>query len=239
MSTQARITTDHDQSLCLSVSSRAGEQKVFALDKNHIIIGRETDCEIVLADSSISKRHATVTFDNGVTTINDGSNGEPSSNGVYINGRKIEGPMILNEGDEVSLGVFQFEVVSAAVIRESIPISNIRSEGDLIRFLEKGTLTDMRDEDLLDILSSLALSADRRSAILGDALDHAMSERHLKRFAIIARVKTASERLNGETSHDGLLSGKPRRERSTLMVVAAFAMAVIALGVVIIWGVLS
>jgi hypothetical protein len=63
-------------------------------------IGRSRDCEIVLEDSGISRRHAEIRPDAGGWTLEDLG----STNGVRLNGRTLEGAQPLSAGDRVELG---------------------------------------------------------------------------------------------------------------------------------------
>ncbi|HWX95294.1 MAG TPA: DUF3662 and FHA domain-containing protein [Solirubrobacteraceae bacterium] len=63
-------------------------------------IGRSRDCDIVLEDSGISRRHAEIRpVADGWTLVDLGS-----TNGVLVNGRKLTGSQPLSAGDRVELG---------------------------------------------------------------------------------------------------------------------------------------
>lgn len=63
-------------------------------------IGRSRDCEVVLDDAGVSRRHAEIRPARGGWTIEDLG----STNGVVVNGRDIRGAQPLNPGDRVELG---------------------------------------------------------------------------------------------------------------------------------------
>jgi FhaA, N-terminal domain/FHA domain len=63
-------------------------------------IGRSRDCDIVLDDAGISRRHAEISPDADGWAISDLG----STNGVIVNGREIEGRQALHTGDRVELG---------------------------------------------------------------------------------------------------------------------------------------
>ncbi len=63
-------------------------------------LGRSRDCDIVLEDSSISRRHAEIRPDGEGWTITD----LRSTNGVRVNGRAISGAQRLQRGDRLELG---------------------------------------------------------------------------------------------------------------------------------------
>jgi hypothetical protein len=72
------------------------------------LLGRSRECDIVLADSNVSRRHAEIRPSGGGWLIQDLG----STNGVRVNGRAADGPHPLESGDRVELGTaeFAFEV---------------------------------------------------------------------------------------------------------------------------------
>jgi pSer/pThr/pTyr-binding forkhead associated (FHA) protein len=62
-------------------------------------IGRRATADIVLDDSSVSRRHALVLDRGGAPVIAD----DRSLNGVYVNGRRVREAR-LHHGDEVQIG---------------------------------------------------------------------------------------------------------------------------------------
>ena len=63
------------------------------------VIGRSSD-QIPLTDNSASRRHAEVRPDNGTWILADLN----SSNGTYLNGRRIVAPTELKHGDQIKVG---------------------------------------------------------------------------------------------------------------------------------------
>lgn len=63
-------------------------------------IGRSRECDIVLEDSSVSRRHAELRPRGTVWTIEDLG----STNGVRVNGLTVDGPHELRSGDRVEMG---------------------------------------------------------------------------------------------------------------------------------------
>ena len=72
----------------LTLTEKGGEPKVLTFDKDEITIGRVSGNDIVLAKGNISKRHSRLTKRDGGMEIAD----LKSTNGTYVNGRKIAGP---------------------------------------------------------------------------------------------------------------------------------------------------
>lgn len=64
------------------------------------VIGRASDCALVLQSGSVSRRHARITRAGTELTIEDLG----SSNGTFVNGARLGAPRVLVDGDEVKLG---------------------------------------------------------------------------------------------------------------------------------------
>jgi pSer/pThr/pTyr-binding forkhead associated (FHA) protein len=65
------------------------------------VIGRSRECDIVLADSNVSRRHAELRPAGMGWTVGDLG----STNGVRVNGRRVGGePMPVQDGDRIELG---------------------------------------------------------------------------------------------------------------------------------------
>ncbi|MGA8353238.1 MAG: FHA domain-containing protein, partial [Solirubrobacteraceae bacterium] len=64
------------------------------------VIGRSRECDIVLDDSGISRRHAQIMPAAGGWRIEDLG----STNGLRVNGRRVQGSAQLQGGDRVEMG---------------------------------------------------------------------------------------------------------------------------------------
>jgi predicted component of type VI protein secretion system len=63
-------------------------------------IGRSRECDVVLADANVSRRHAELRPSGGAWVVEDLG----STNGVKVNGRRITAASALNAGDTIELG---------------------------------------------------------------------------------------------------------------------------------------
>ncbi|HEY4280457.1 MAG TPA: FHA domain-containing protein [Conexibacter sp.] len=88
-----------------------GSERMIALDRTITHIGRGFTADLQLEDVSVSRRHAIVTQRRGAVRILD----DRSSNGTFVNGRKIH-EAELHDGDVVVVGrvVLQYVDVPAA-----------------------------------------------------------------------------------------------------------------------------
>jgi pSer/pThr/pTyr-binding forkhead associated (FHA) protein len=63
-------------------------------------LGRATENDIVIADASVSRRHANIIPQNGGFALRDLA----SQNGTFLRGRRLEGTQQLADGDELRMG---------------------------------------------------------------------------------------------------------------------------------------
>jgi hypothetical protein len=76
------------------------EGKTTVLTAGGGVIGRSRDCDVQLQDQNVSRRHAEVRPSGGSWIVRDLG----STNGVKVNGRRIQGPQSLKRGDTIELG---------------------------------------------------------------------------------------------------------------------------------------
>jgi hypothetical protein len=88
------MPADRRQALLLS----EGRRNVLSGDR--VVIGRSRECDVVLSDPNVSRRHAELRRDeNGWHAVDLGS-----TNGVKVNGRRVD-QVVLREGDRITVGV--------------------------------------------------------------------------------------------------------------------------------------
>jgi predicted component of type VI protein secretion system len=69
-------------------------------------VGRHDDCWIRIKSSQVSRRHCEIFESGGKLTIRDLG----SSNGTYVNGKRVLGQQLLTPGDELTLGAVTLRV---------------------------------------------------------------------------------------------------------------------------------
>lgn len=89
-----------------SAALALGDGTRVAVGEDPIIIGRAPECDVELADATVSRRHAEIVRDGDAWFIRDLG----SSNGTKVNGAGVVDQM-LHDGDEIRLGsiTFMFE----------------------------------------------------------------------------------------------------------------------------------
>ena len=65
-----------------------------------VVLGRSRECDITLDDPNVSRRHAEVRPSGGKWTVRDLG----STNGIRVNGRRVDGAQSLNPGDVIEMG---------------------------------------------------------------------------------------------------------------------------------------
>ena len=74
--------------------------------RNQFLIGRAPNVEISLPDvSSLSRQHARLTFRSETVVLEDLG----STNGTYVNDRRLEAPAVLTSGDRFQVGTAHFK----------------------------------------------------------------------------------------------------------------------------------
>jgi len=72
------------------------------------VIGRTSEADLPLRDAEVSRRHARIETQNGVVYVADMG----SSNGTFLNGRRVDDVIELREGDEIDVGTTRMVVTS-------------------------------------------------------------------------------------------------------------------------------
>jgi pSer/pThr/pTyr-binding forkhead associated (FHA) protein len=67
---------------------------------DEITVGRAAGCQVTLDDSYASQLHARVYSREGTWYVEDLG----STNGTYLNRRKVTGPMVMQRGDKLQIG---------------------------------------------------------------------------------------------------------------------------------------
>ena len=90
----------------ITLTEKGGEQRRLDFDKAEITIGRVQGNDVVLPKGNVSKRHARIVLKDGKFIIVD----LKSTNGTYVNGRKITSPLVVKDSDKIYIGDFIREI---------------------------------------------------------------------------------------------------------------------------------
>ena len=123
---EAPIQGDHGHTMVYSTSSRISGQlaepdprrrgarlrvdgRTSVLGSGGAVLGRSREADVHIDDANVSRKHAEVRPSGASWTVRDLG----STNGVKVNGRRIQGAQSLRDGDTITLGtseiVFQLE----------------------------------------------------------------------------------------------------------------------------------
>jgi hypothetical protein len=76
------------------------EERRIDLREGEVTLGRSRGCGVVLRDPSVSRGHALLSVRQGRVTLQD----LRSSNGTYVNGKRLEKETVLENGDRLVIG---------------------------------------------------------------------------------------------------------------------------------------
>ena len=93
-----------------------GEPQEYPLGDNNVL-GRSTQASVRLADREVSRKHSQVDKEGEDYVLRDLG----SSNGTFLNGKRIFGPTKLKDGDEVVIGTSKMEFQSLAAAAPTKP----------------------------------------------------------------------------------------------------------------------
>lgn len=84
------------------ITEKGGAQRRLDFDKNEVTIGRVQGNDIILPKGNVSKRHSRIVLKDNRFIVVD----LKSTNGTYVNGRKITSPLVVKGGDKIYIGDF-------------------------------------------------------------------------------------------------------------------------------------
>jgi DNA-binding winged helix-turn-helix (wHTH) protein len=95
------MSQDHDETPVLIALTKALSGSRWPLESDAFLIGRGSDCDLVVAERQVSRHHARIRrVDEGFLVEDLGSR-----NGTYVNGAIVEAPVILQDGDVVQIAL--------------------------------------------------------------------------------------------------------------------------------------
>ncbi len=73
----------------------------FTIPASGAVVGRSSSCDVVLNDADVSRQHARISFEEGSGWVIEDLG---STNGVVVNGGRVDGRLRLSVGDQITLG---------------------------------------------------------------------------------------------------------------------------------------
>jgi len=86
----------------LTITSQDGKRSIYEMTKPVVTLGRGTANDLVLNDTSVSRFHAVIKTADGKYVIAD----RGSTNGVYVNSKRITDETPFAEGDSARIGIY-------------------------------------------------------------------------------------------------------------------------------------
>jgi pilus assembly protein CpaF len=116
------------------ISEKGGAERKESFDKSEINVGRVQGNDLMLPKGNVSKHHARLLFRDGRFIVTD----LKSTNGTYVNGRKIAQATIVREGDKIYIGDFVLRLDSGGTSQGASESSEQQSSDDASRTLDRG-----------------------------------------------------------------------------------------------------
>jgi serine phosphatase RsbU (regulator of sigma subunit) len=101
----------------ITVRDAFGNQREIEISRTPFTLGRQSDNDLVLLDTRISRRHASIVKDSEGYLLEDAG----SRHGTFVNGKRLEAPHRLKSGDQISLGVTDSYALAFGVEEAVLP----------------------------------------------------------------------------------------------------------------------
>jgi pilus assembly protein CpaF len=118
----------------LTINEKGGPTRTDNFNKNEITIGRVQGNDIVLPKGNISKKHSRIVLKDGKFIVVD----LKSTNGTYVNGKKITGPQVIKPADKIYIGDFTIQLAEAngSAAESSGDLAGANGNGGIDMFAE-------------------------------------------------------------------------------------------------------
>ncbi|WP_046729446.1 FHA domain-containing protein [Streptomyces humi] len=103
--------------------------RVFVIDDQPMLVGRDSDCQIQVGDPGVSRRHAVVWRASGRTTVVDLA----STNGTMLNGHPVLGQQVLHSGDVLDFGPIEVHYEELCSADRTVQTPKPGADGSPIR----------------------------------------------------------------------------------------------------------
>lgn len=121
------------------VSVSRGKTHLFRLREGTSLVGRGSECEIILTSNTVSRKHAELTVENGRLTVKD----LKSRNGTFIDHQKITSGVV-EQGQRVKFGVLAFVLQNVDGMLANVEVvETVRVPGGLVE--ERSSRSDLTE----------------------------------------------------------------------------------------------
>jgi EAL domain-containing protein (putative c-di-GMP-specific phosphodiesterase class I) len=139
--------TDEQIRWHLKAVADASREWMIAIEPVPFVIGRDNDCNLKLTDKLISRRHCEIRISGDHLWIRD----LESTNGTFVNFKKIEQAELLEPGDIISIGKFRFKLksVKSTAMAEETRVMDISQEFSELPHLEPKLQALLRERNVV------------------------------------------------------------------------------------------
>ena len=118
-------------------TTSSGEPNYVFINTTPFQVGRRPSSNLTIPNRTVSGRHAELIVDNGSLLVKDHN----STNGTFLNGKRVRSIMPVTDGDVIHFGKVRFHVRGN---RESMPRATLAfdAEGDAVAHLQFASLWD-------------------------------------------------------------------------------------------------
>ena len=119
--------------------------QVYELVRDETLIGRSDDVDLVVSDTSISRKHAKITLQDEGFFLSDLG----STNGSFVNKEAVDDPLPLAEGDKVAIGhiVFKFTYQDEDDTEYHAMLRNMAIKDGLTRIYNKRYFSEVLEKE--------------------------------------------------------------------------------------------
>ncbi|MCB9654127.1 MAG: Flp pilus assembly complex ATPase component TadA [Deltaproteobacteria bacterium] len=107
------------------INEKGGSSRTESFEKSEVTIGRVQGNDVILPKGNISKRHSRIVLKDGKFIIVD----LKSTNGTYVNGKKITAPQVIKGSDKIYIGDFTLQLTSANGAASGVSMSGVSMSG--------------------------------------------------------------------------------------------------------------
>ncbi|MFN0186913.1 MAG: diguanylate cyclase domain-containing protein [Aquabacterium sp.] len=193
---------------CLELVGASGHNERWPLNRPRLTLGRSAECDIRIDSVGISRRHAQLLQGSTGIALCDLN----SSNGTYVNERRLQGPEVLREGDVLRLGesMLRFHArrrVDALPMAPTMPLLQLGPMGGTVVLgwrpwidqLERGVAGARQADQPLALLCVALDDFQALTPRVGRKVADAVLERCAGTVLACVRAADVVGRLGGET----------------------------------------